>query len=62
MKRSSRIVLCAALWTVCALMTVCALTVKGRGFLDVSNIVRSFFFAAGTVFGVSAFAVTKKLK
>jgi len=39
-----------------ALALLCALTVTGSGFLDVSNIARAAFFAAAAIFAISAFA------
>ena len=38
------------------LMIVCAVTVTGRGFLDLSNIIRSFFIAMAIVCAILALA------
>lgn len=51
---------------VLALMTVpaivCAVTVNGGGFLDLSNIARAFFIGAAAVCGILAVAVWKYSK
>lgn len=51
-----------ALGALCLVSVVCAVTVTGSGFLDLSNLVRGAFWAAAVLWGGLAWACWKRSK